>query len=105
MDLRPVGTRIKAVRKARHLTQEMLAEMTGSSASHIGVIERGIKSPNLDLFVLIANALDVSADSLLQDVVNRSSESTVSELSRLLDHQPTEVKRKIFRAVRAVLED
>lgn len=35
----------------------------------MSVIERGVKVPKLDTFVAIANALDVSADTLLIDVV------------------------------------
>ena len=36
----------------------------------MSVIERGLKVTKLDTFVAIANALDVSADTLLIDVVD-----------------------------------
>ena len=64
----------------------------------------GVKLPNLDTFIAIANALDVSADYLLQDVVNRSVPVQYSELSELLENQPYDVQKRINRALKAFLE-
>jgi len=63
MDAMAVAKRISAARKARGMTQEELAAKADVSSTHIGVIERGVKIPNLDTFIAIANALEVSADS------------------------------------------
>ena len=73
MDLSAVAKRVYEARKAKNLTQEELAAKADISATHISVLERGVKLPNLDTFIAIANALDVSADYLLQDVVNTVS--------------------------------
>ena len=70
MDLSAVAKRVYEARKAKNLTQEELAAKADISATHISVLERGVKLPNLDTFIAIANALDVSADYLLQDVVS-----------------------------------
>lgn len=104
MDRRAVGNRIRAARRSKKLTQEQLAELVELSPSHVGVIERGVKSPNLDTFVAIVNALDVSADELLRDVVNTAPGGEVSQLSLLLDGQSPELKRAILRAIRAAIE-
>ena len=104
MDQSKVAARIFAARKARGMTQEELAARAELSPTHIGVIERGLKTPNLDSFVAIANALGVSADSLLQDVVDKSCESASTELSRLIARQSPDMQRKIYRAVRALVE-
>ena len=64
-----------------------------------------MKLPNLDTFIAIANALDVSADYLLQDVVNRSVPVQYSELSELLENQPVDVQKRINRALKAFLEE
>ena len=69
MDLKAVGQRIKAAREAKNLTQEELAGLVNLSPTHVSVIERGLKVTKLDTFIAIANALDVSADTLLIDVV------------------------------------
>lgn len=68
MDMKAVGLRIKEAREAKKLTQEDLAAIVGLSPTHVSVIEQGLKTVKLDKFVAIANALDVSANSLLVDV-------------------------------------
>ena len=85
MDQVAIGARIKAARERVHLTQEQLAEIIDISPTHMSVIERGVKTPKLDTFVRIANALGVSTDALLQDVVvpaNRSEERRVGKECR-----------------------
>ena len=104
MDLSAVAKRVYEARKAKNLTQEELAAKADISATHISVLERGVKLPNLDTFIAIANALDVSADYLLQDVVNRSVPVQYSELSELLENQPVDVQKRINRALKAFLE-
>ena len=82
MDQVAIGARIKAARERVHLTQEQLAEIIDISPTHMSVIERGVKTPKLDTFVRIANALGVSTDALLQDVVVPANESILAELFR-----------------------
>ena len=72
MDMKAVGRRIKMAREEKNLTQEDLASLVDISSTHISVIERGLKVVKLDTFVAIANALEVSADTLLIDVVEHS---------------------------------
>jgi transcriptional regulator with XRE-family HTH domain len=105
MDLSAVAKRVYEARKAKNLTQEELAAKADISATHISVLERCVKLPNLDTFIAIANALDVSADYLLQDVVKRSIPVQYSELSELLENQPVDVQKRINRALKAFLED
>lgn len=104
MDNQAIGKRLRDARVAKGMTQEELAERAGLSPNHISVIERGIKSPQLDSFVSVCNALGVSADTVLIDVVDAATESAVSELSELLRGQPRDVQIRILRAVRAAIE-
>lgn len=105
MDAQAVGQRIKAAREAKGLTQEELAALVDLSPTHMSVIERGLKVPNLDSFVAIANALDVSADSLLLDVVDHAAESVACELSKQISRLPHRERIKILKAVRILAED
>lgn len=105
MDLKAVGLRIKEAREAKNLTQEELAAIVDLSPTHISVIERGVKSVKLDKFVAIANALDVSADSLLIDVVSRSIEGVTNEALQAVNKLPLEEQKRITRAIRAYIED
>ncbi len=104
MDLTVIGNRIKAARERAHLTQEQLAEIVDISPTHMSVIERGVKTPKLDTFVRIANALGVSADALLQDVVDHASESITSELSASVGRLPKKDQIRILNAIRALTE-
>lgn len=101
MDLKAVGRRIKSARERNHLTQERLAELVDLSPMHISVIERGLKSPKLDTFVKIANALNVSTEELLQDIVEQSPESNESELSDLLRSLPSHEQQKLLYTIKA----
>ena len=105
MDMEAVAKRIREARVARHLTQEDLAAKAEISLTHMGVIERAVKVPNLDTFVAIANALNVSADSLLLDVVEKSVEHEASLIGRMLSTQSPEQQRKILKVLQTLLEE
>lgn len=105
MDGKAVGRRIKEAREKRHLTQEELAARIDISPTHVSAIERGTKIPRLDTFVAIANALEVSGDALLLDVVDHAAESQASDLSAALEGLPWEEKRRILKVVRTLMEE
>ena len=105
MDNKAVGRRIKEVRQTKGLTQEQLAERAGVSPSYISVIERGIKSPQLDTFVPVCNALGVSADALLMDVVDAAAMAQTNEIAELLRGQPPKKQRCLIRMLKAALID
>ena len=105
MDMEAVAKRIREARIAQHLTQEDLAAKAEISLTHMGVIERAVKVPNLDTFVAIANALNVSADSLLLDVVEKSVEHEASLIGRMLSTQSPEQQRKILKVLQTLLEE
>ncbi len=104
MDLSAIGSRIKAAREQKNLTQEELAAMVDLSPSHISVIERGVKPPRLITLITIANALQVSADTLLQDLVEQSAEGVSNEIVSELMKLPTKERTKILNAIRAFTE-
>lgn len=103
MDFTEVGRRIKIAREAKNLSQEDLAVLVDLSTTHVSVIERGKKTTRLDTFVAIANALEVSADSLLIDVVDHSITGTTNELYEMISAQPKEQQIRILNAVRAFI--
>lgn len=105
MDLKAVGQRIKEAREAKGLTQEDLAAIVDLSPTHVSVIERGLKVTKLDTFVSIANALDVSADMLLIDVVTQATNGATNELTEILSKLPAKEKRKILKALKVLVED
>lgn len=65
VDYQDLGLRVRDARKAKHLTQEQLAEKVGISSSFMGHIERGTRIASIDTLVSICNVLAVSPCLLL----------------------------------------
>ena len=84
MDYRSIGENIRKYRKTKKMTQETLAERAGLSVNYIGSIERGEKLPSLETFIVILNQLAVTADCILQDVVQANYELKMSLLNEKL---------------------
>ena len=104
MDMIAIGSRIKEAREQAHLTQEELAEMVDISPTHMSVIERGVKTPKLDTFVKIVNALNISSDALLQDVIAPINDNILSELSTRIGGLSQKEQNRILNAIRALTE-
>lgn len=69
MKFSSIGKNISKYHLAKRMTQDELAEKTGLSVTYIGMLERGEKLPAIDTFIDILNALEVSADMILNEVV------------------------------------
>ena len=104
MDMVAIGSRIKAAREQAQLTQEELAEIIDISPTHMSVIERGVKTPKLDTFVKIVNALNISSDALLQDVIAPINDNILSELSTRIGCLSQKEQNRILNAIRALTE-
>jgi transcriptional regulator with XRE-family HTH domain len=63
---RIVGANIRALRKAKKLTQEELAGESGIDLTYMGGIERGKRNPSLMVLVAIAKALGAAPSDLLK---------------------------------------
>lgn len=88
-----IGRRIKYIRENNNMTQAELASYVGCTSQHISVIERGIKLPKLDTFVKIINALHISSDILLQDMINPVEIDLCNyEISLLIQSVPSSKK-------------
>ncbi len=78
------------------MRQEDLAEKVGLSTNYIGMIERGEKIPSFESFLAIVNALEISADKILVDVLNVGYEIKESMLSEKLSDIPIGEREKIY---------
>ena len=104
MDLTLIGQRIKRAREAAGITQEELAQAVGCTAKHIGAIERGIKTPRIDTFIVIANTTGASADLLLQDLINSPVDSLAGELAAAVAPLSPDLQSRVLKALRAFSE-
>lgn len=60
------GQRIRILRKARSLSQEQLAELTGFHRNYIGMIERGERNPALVNIEVFAKAFGMNLSELFE---------------------------------------
>lgn len=58
-----LGQRIREQRRKKGWTMDKLAEKADLSVNYVGDLERGVKTPSLDTFIRIVEALDVPADA------------------------------------------
>ena len=76
------GQRLREQRLKQNLTLEQLAEKANLSPNYVGMVERGLKEPGL---ATIVKLLNVSADTLLCDLVPSASHVTDDEISKRLE--------------------
>lgn len=62
------GTRIKALRKEKSLTQEALADLLEVDRSYMGFVERGERNPTLEKIIKISIAFKMSLSELFKGV-------------------------------------
>lgn len=105
MDAQKVGRRIQEVRKSRGLTQAELSQMVDLSTKYISNIECGFKTPKLNTFVAIANALQCDANQLLSDVLDVTTAQESGALSKRLQNLSVEKQRQILHVLEVMVED
>ena len=105
MDAQKVGRRIQEVRKSRGITQSELAQMVELSTKYISNIECGFKTPKLNTFVAIANALQCDADSLLADVLDTAISQESGLISKNLLALPVEKQRYFLKVLEVMIDE
>ncbi len=105
MDAQKVGRRIQEARKSRGLTQAGLSQMVDLSPKYISNVECGFKTPKLNTFVSIANALQCDANTLLSDVLDVTTGQESGLISQKLLALPTEEQRRILRVLEVMIDE
>lgn len=102
LDLQLIGSRIKSVRASRGMSQADLAVKASVSLPLISNIERGKTRMQLETFVKVAEALQVSADHLLRADVPEVRTIYQGELAEVLDGCSASEMEAILNIVREV---
>lgn len=105
MGLESIGKHISKFRHLRKLRQEDLAEITGLSTNYIGAVERGEKIPSLETFIDILNALSVSADVVLSDVLQEGYQVKATKLSDQIKDLPVKDQKRIFDVIEVLIKN
>jgi len=79
--MQQIGTQIRALRKARHMTQEQLAALLGVSAQSVSKWENCLTAPDISLLPALAGVFRVSIDELFGYNL-RETEQAVMEICR-----------------------
>ena len=96
MKLDTIGRNIRKFRLAKKLRQEDLAEKTDLTTNYIGMVERGEK---LETFIKIVNALGVSSDMVLTDVLETGYTVKNSMLNEKLEKLAPEDRNRIYEVI------
>lgn len=104
MELETIGRNIKKYRIEKKLRQEDLAEKTDLSANYIGMVERGEKIPSLETFISILNALEISADMVLADVLKQGYVVKNSLLDEDMQKLSQEDRERIYLVIETLIK-
>ncbi|MDR4473893.1 MAG: helix-turn-helix domain-containing protein [Hyphomonas sp.] len=81
-----IAAAIRAARRSRGLTQEVLADRIGRSVASVSNLERAQATPTLETLLAIADVLDVPVTTLLDfSSAGRKSRSRVREEHEIMD--------------------
>ena len=105
MELESIGRNIRRYRLKKKLRQEDLAELAGLSINYVGAVERGEKIQSLETLIVLINALEVSADMVLADVVSVGYTVKDSLLAEKLDKLDPEDRRKIYDVIDTMVKN
>ena len=99
MQLDTIGKNIRKYRLSKKYRQEDLAERAGLTTNYIGMVERGEKIPSLETFIKIVNALGVSSDMVLTDVLETGYTVKNSMLNEKLEKLAPEDRNRIYEVI------
>lgn len=99
------GHRLRTYRKEKGLTIEKLAEQVGLSPNYLGDVERSKKLPSMATFIRLVNVLDISADELLKDEVNRADHLVDAEISSRLAGLTPRRRTAVLNILDRILEE
>ena len=105
MNERMIGKRIQKYRESAGLSQEQLAEIIGVSTNFISCIERGARQPSLDNFIKILNALKISSDLILADVLENPQKERTSMYLGRIEELPPKDRQRILAVLETMLSE
>jgi transcriptional regulator with XRE-family HTH domain len=103
-DRKRLGQRIKHLRRVRGDTQERLAERIDINPKYLSSVERGQENPTLDLFLRLAEGLQVELSALFQyGPEGESRDRLLQHVERLIADLNEEQLRQVVRVLEALI--
>lgn len=92
--LKSIGERVRSIRKAKNISQEKLAELSGVHPTYISDIERGKVNASVYSYHMIANALDVPLSELVNIPIGKIEKKIEGDISVMIGQLRTLDKNK-----------
>lgn len=84
-----LGKRLSKARKAKHLTQEQLTELSGVSSSQLSRLECDKSAPTIDTLLALCDVLDIEFDELLYEYYPQTSASLNPNIKHVVSMMET----------------
>jgi transcriptional regulator with XRE-family HTH domain len=98
-----LGARIRALREARGLTQEMIADRIDGTQKYMSQVECGHRSPSWETLVAIAHrGFEIKLATLMFGI-DEDNGVEVQDLSDVLAGRPKEARRDLLHAMKLIL--
>ncbi|MCH5325017.1 MAG: helix-turn-helix transcriptional regulator [Eubacterium sp.] len=104
MNIGSLGKNIRKYRLQNNISQEKLAELVDVSPNYIGMLERSDKIPALKTFIKLSEALGVTPDMLLLDVIKEKIEIRNTSILNRMDELPEREQERIYAVIDTLLE-
>jgi transcriptional regulator with XRE-family HTH domain len=99
-----VGTRVRALRQARDLSQGELAALLAIPSTNVSAIERGVRGLSLQQLAKLAKALDVSPGEILNGHPQARHQSRLPRRLERIRGLPRTKRRILFEIIDAFLD-
>lgn len=103
VDYAIIGERIKKARKAKHMTQEKLAEQIGVSIAFLSRIESGNSKINIKRLSQICEILDLTEGEILNGSSVESDLYLNTEFTHLLNEGSPEQQKLIYEIAKVII--
>lgn len=100
-----LGNRLKDARIRKGYTQQALAERIDIADMYLSEIERGVKTPSLNIFIKMIKELDVSADYVLRDELPSGKDYVYDEITRKLEGLTPKQRKAISDLIDAYIKN
>ena len=98
-----LGARIRALRDARGLTQEMIADRIEATQKYVSQLECGQRSPSWETLVALAHqGFEIKLATLMFGI-DEDIGGEVQDLSDVLAGRPKEARRDVLHAIELIL--
>lgn len=99
-----IGNNIRKYREAAGLTRAELAEKSSVAKQHITYVERGGRLPSLENFIRIVNALSVSPNWILNDVLDEPEQKISDDLLEAVKELSPKERKKLTSMMEILFE-